>query len=363
MENTSQIQRLLLLGLFVCLLFLSFQILKFFIIPAVWAAILAYMTWPAYQLILRNFGYRHNLSAITMTTVLIIIIGVPFIIAIFLLQLEGRELFIKLQRQIYDGGIQLPDFVRSIPIVGSELHRLVAQLNAHPQDITQSIRGWMQGHIGYGRVVLEELSRNIIKLVLAFFTLFFFYRDGTNILDEVRRALNNIIGFRVHAYLNAIGETTRAVVYGVGLTALAQALLAGLGYWVAGIPNPLMLTFATFILALIPFGTPFSWGGVCLWLLSQGHNIEALGMGIWGLCVVSWVDNIIRPLVISGATKIPFLIIMFGVLGGIASFGMVGVFIGPVILAILLAVWREWLHQKLVEPEQEELFENTTDNI
>lgn len=357
MENPSQIQRMLLLGLFACLLFLSFEILKFFIVPVVWAAILAYITWPAYQLILRNFGHRHNLSAITMTTILMVIIGVPFIIAIFLLQLEGRELFLRLQKQIYNGGIQLPDFVSSIPLIGNELKRMVNQLNANPHDITQSMRNWMQGHVGYGKMVLGEISKNIFKLVLAFFTLFFFYRDGTSILDEVRRALNNIIGYRVHAYLHAIGETTRAVVYGVGLTALAQALLAGLGYWVAGIPNPLMLTFATFLLALIPFGTPFSWGGVCLWLLSQGHNVEALGIGIWGLCVVSWVDNIIRPLVISGATKIPFLLIMFGVLGGVASFGMVGVFIGPVILAIMLAVWREWLHQKLIEPEQEELFE------
>lgn len=357
MQDVSAIQRLLLFGLFFGLMLLSFQVLKFFVVPVVWAAILAYITWPIYQAILRGFGQRQNLSALTMTTILSVVIGVPFIMAIFLLQLEGRDLYVNLQRQIFSGGIVLPDFMHNIPIIGPELSKFVAQINAHPHDLARTIRSWMQGHVGYGRVVLSEISRNIFKLTLAILTLFFFYRDGQFILEQVRTALNKIIGYRVHSYLHAIGETTRAVVYGVGLTALAQSLLAGIGYWVAGVPNPMVLTFVTFLLALIPFGTPFAWGGVSIWLLSQGQDWEAAGLAVWGLCVVSWIDNIIRPLVISGATKIPFLLIMFGVLGGLASFGMVGVFIGPVILAVLLAVWREWLHQKLFEPEQEELFE------
>ena len=357
MQDVSAIQRLLLFGLFFGLMLLSFQVLKFFVVPVVWAAILAYITWPIYQAILRGFGQRHNLSALTMTTILSVVIGVPFIMAIFLLQLEGRDLYVNLQRQIFSGGIVLPDFMHNIPIIGPELSKFVAQINAHPHDLARTIRSWMQGHVGYGRVVLGEISRNIFKLTLAILTLFFFYRDGQFILEQVRTALNKIIGYRVYGYLHAIGETTRAVVYGVGLTALAQSLLAGIGYWVAGVPNPMVLTFVTFLLALIPFGTPFAWGGVSIWLLSQGQDWEAAGLAVWGLCVVSWIDNIIRPLVISGATKIPFLLIMFGVLGGLTSFGMVGVFIGPVILAVLLAVWREWLHQKLIEPEQEELFE------
>jgi len=135
------------------------------------------------------------------------------------------------------------------------------------------------------------------------------------------------------------------VVYGVGLTAIAQALLAGVSYFVAGVPNPMVLTIITFIFALIPFGPPMAYGAVSLWLFSQGQTIEAIGVMAWGVCIVSTADNVIRPLVISGATQIPFLLIMFGVLGGIASFGLIGVFIGPVILAVLLAIWREWLHE------------------
>ena len=357
MQDVSAIQRLLLLGLFVGLMLLSFQVLKFFIIPVVWAAILAYITWPIYQRILRWCGQRENLSALLMTTLLILVIGVPLIIALFMLQQEGRNLFMNIQRQLYSGGLDVPHVIRNLPLVGPEVSRLIEQLNEDPHEVAQAFKQWMQAHIGYGKLVFNEISRNVVKLSFALLTLFFFYRDGHAILEQVRTALNKVIGFRVHAYLHAIGETTRAVVYGIGLTALAQSVLAGIGYWVAGTPNPMVLTMMTFLLALIPFGTPVAWGGVSIWLLSQGHTWEAAGLAVWGLCVVSWIDNIIRPLVISGATRIPFLLIMFGVLGGLASFGMVGLFIGPVILAVLLAVWREWLHQKISEPEQPELFD------
>lgn len=142
-----------------------------------------------------------------------------------------------------------------------------------------------------------------------------------------------------------MGATTQAVVYGIGLTALAQASLAGIGYAVAGTPNPLLLTLITLIVALIPFGTPFAWGGVSVWLLSNGHTTQGIGLALWGIFVISWVDNLIRPIVISGATKIPFIIIFIGVLGGLTAFGFVGLFMGPVILAIALAVWREWISQ------------------
>jgi len=127
------------------------------------------------------------------------------------------------------------------------------------------------------------------------------------------------------------------------LTALAQGLLAGVGYAGAGLANPVFLGVLTALVALIPFGTPFAWGGVCIWLLVNGQTWPAIGLFLWGTFVVSWVDNIIRPLVISNATQMPFLLVMFGVLGGLAAFGMVGLFIGPVILAVLVAVWREWL--------------------
>ena len=151
------------------------------------------------------------------------------------------------------------------------------------------------------------------------------------------------MGDRTEGYVNAVGNTTRAVVYGIVLTAVVQGAVAGLGYWVAGLPAPATLAAVTVLIALIPFGTPVVWGSAGLWLLFTGQTTAGIGLLLWGVLVVSWVDNIVRPMLLSRASNIPFILALFGVLGGLAAFGLVGLFLGPVILAVALAVWREWL--------------------
>lgn len=363
-ESNSTLQRILLFGLLFILLFLGFDILKYFIVPVLWACIIAYMTWPMYKRILQLCGAnRPTLSASIMITLVVLVIGVPLTFAIFILQHEGRNLYFDLQRQFSSGHLTVPDIIRQLPIIGKEITRTVREINTDPNSLSQTIGLWIQGHLNYGKFVLNEITKNIVKLGFAIMSLFFFYRDGQTILQQVSKALEMVIGPRIHHYLDTISETTRAVVYGVGLTAIAQALLAGVSYFVAGVPNPMVLTIVTFLLALIPFGPPIAYGAVSLWLFSQGQTVEAIGVMLWGVCIVSTADNVIRPLVISGATKIPFLLIMFGVLGGLASFGLVGLFIGPVILAVLLAIWREWLHETIdLQPQSETMMEHQTED-
>ncbi len=339
------LQKVLLFGLFFVLMYLSFHVLKYFIVPVVWAAIIAYVTWPLYQSVLRMCGQRPTLSATVMILSVVLVLGLPIIFAIFMLQHEGRNLYYELQKQVFSGHLNVPDFVRQLPFIGKEISRTLREINQDPNSIIQSVSLWIQSHLNYGKIVLNEVSKNIIKLCFAVMSLFFFYRDGHTILNQVSKALEMVIGPRIHHYIATISDTTRAVVYGVGLTAIAQSILAGISYFVAGVPNPMVLTIITFLLALIPFGPPVAYTSISLWLFSQGQTIEAIGVMAWGVCIVSTADNVIRPLVISGATQIPFLLIMFGVLGGLASFGMVGLFVGPVILAVLLAIWREWLHE------------------
>lgn len=345
------LQRSLLFGLFFILLYLGYDIIKYFIVPVLWACIIAYMTWPIYKRFQRFCGeHRPTLSASLMSLMLILVVGLPFIFAIFLLQHEGRTLFFDIQRQLSSGHLTVPDLIRELPIVGKEISRIVHEINSDPSSLFYNISVWAQGHLNYGKFVIGEITRNLVKLGFAVMSLFFFYRDGQTIVHQVSKALEKMIGPRIQHYIDTISETTRAVVYGVGLTAVAQATLAGVSYYFAGVPNPMVMTIMTFLMALIPFGPPVAYGAVSLWLFSQGHTVEAIGVMAWGVCIVSTADNVIRPLVISGATQIPFLLIMFGVLGGLASFGLVGLFIGPVILAVLLAIWREWLHET-IEPE------------
>ena len=133
--------------------------------------------------------------------------------------------------------------------------------------------------------------------------------------------------------------------YALILGAIAQGVVAGIGYWIFGVKAPVLLGAVTVLIALIPFGAPLVWGSLSVWMMVTGNVWAGIGLLLWGVLLVSWMDNIVRPLVISNATRMPFLLVVFGVLGGVLAFGLVGLFIGPVLLAVSLAIWREWLEE------------------
>ena len=167
---------------------------------------------------------------------------------------------------------------------------------------------------------------------------------------ELRHVMARFLGTRAHGYLTAVGSTSRAVVFGILLTALVQGIVAGIGYGVAGLSSPVTFGVLTFLSALIPFGTPLAWGSAGALLLFQEGVGPAVGVWLWGALVVSQLDNVLRPIFISSISPIPFLLVLFGVLGGILAFGLIGIFAGPMVLAVAWAVWREWAAH-LDEPE------------
>lgn len=196
------------------------------------------------------------------------------------------------------------------------------------------------------KVVAGGVGRNAAKFGLAVFALFFLYRHGDSVLAQFRGVATRWLGEAARGYIQAVGVTVRAVVFGIVLTALAQGVLAGLGYWVAGLAAPALWGVITALVSLIPFVGPVVWIGLSMSLLAHGETEAALGLFLWGALVVSWIDNLIRPLVISGPTRIPFLLVFLGVLGGLHAFGLIGLFLGPVLLAVSVAIWREWLVHK-----------------
>ena len=345
MPQLPLLSRLPMFAALVVLVFLSYQVLQPFIISVTWAAILVFVSWPVYQHLLRALKGRRNMSALIMTVGLSLITLGPITWLLLILQMEVRVVFKSLMTLISQDSFQAPDFItRYFPWLAQELQRIWQILHDDPDAIRENLRnnfGIGLGQIGF---LAGEVGRNLAKLSMTIFTAFFLYRDGDRILKQLRHALRLVSADSGERYLAAAGGMTRAVVFGIVLTALAQAVLAGIGYAVAGAPNPVFLTAVTFIIALIPFGTPFAWGSVAIWMMADGQMLAGIGLAIWGGLVVSTIDNIIRPLVISTSTRISFLLVMFGVLGGLAAFGMIGLFIGPVILAVLSSLWQEWLN-------------------
>ena len=346
---SQQIHRFLPVALLAALLLLCYRIVGFFISPLVWAAILAYVSWPAYLWLYRKTGKRANLAALILTSSISLVIGAPTLIGLFIVQQEVWSLYGTLVYRIENGYLNVPEFVKDLPGIGDWIKNSLYQINRNPQDSLKAIETWLQSNLAYSRQVLNLITTNMVKFSIAIMALFFFLRDGSSILSQVKQATFLVLGERVNGYFQAIGVTTYAVVYGIGLTAVAQGVLAGIGYFVVGAPNPVLLMMATMVVALIPFGTPFAWGSVVIYLMSNGETGGALALLLWGVLVISWIDNLIRPIVISGATKIPFLTIFIGVLGGLSAFGFIGIFVGPVVLAVATAVWREWISRQKVE--------------
>lgn len=343
-------RRLLVSGLILGILLLTFTVLQPFIVPLIWGAILAYVAWPMHLRVLKMCGGRSPPAALISTIIVTIIIVVPLVWLILMLRVEAVAAYAEIQEFLAKHPV-LPQAIRDLPYVGAQAQQILDQLAADPKALRGQFLVMMEQSSVEVTRLIGGAGRNIAKLFFAVFSMYFLLRDGPRLMREARAVLEGILGPRVHDYIDAAGYTTQAVVYALMLGALAQGVVAGIGYWIFGVEAPVLMGAVTVIIALIPFGAPMVWGSLATWALIRGEMVDGVGLILWGLILVSWVDNIVRPLVISNATRMPFLLVVFGVLGGVLAFGLVGLFIGPVLLAVSLAIWREWLEEHSTKDE------------
>lgn len=342
--TTSWVQRFGPLFLGGALAGLVYLILKPFFSPILWAALLAYISWPAYRRLHARTGERKNLSA----GLAVLVLAVAIIMPMLWLAILVKDDLIRL----YNAGIAwlrqpqpvIAGILARIPLVGGALNNWLIEHVSSPEDARQYLgrlvvttANWSIGRLG-------DIGRNVVKIVLCLMVLFFFYRDGEAIRLQIQKALRYAIGNRSDAYVSVAGRMSRVIVRSALLAALLQGLVAGLGYWISGARAPALLSIATALASLIPFvGTTLVWGAVSASFLASGELWKGLGILAWGILAVHPIDNIIRPALISNSAQAPFFLVMFGVLGGIAAFGLIGIFLGPVILTIASAVWKEWV--------------------
>jgi predicted PurR-regulated permease PerM len=190
------------------------------------------------------------------------------------------------------------------------------------------------------------LGAGVAQMSLAAFVSFFFYRDGEALMAVIRAAMHRIMDEEAESVAEIVSQTVRGVMYGLLGTALAQALVAALGFFIAGVPAVPLLSVLVFVSSLIPVGPPIVWGGAAIWLFAQGETGWAIFMLVWGFFLISGVDNVVRPMLISRGSSLPFLLTLLGVLGGVIAFGFVGMFIGPTLLAVGYSLMSGWTHTK-----------------
>ncbi len=326
-------------------LLLTYMVLQPFIVPSIWAAILAYVCWPLHIRVSRVIRRRQTLAALVTTLIISSLILAPIGWLAFTFQDEVVKGYHEVE-QLLAAKPELPTSLRDLPLVGPWLVQHWSAFTADPTALKTSLEQLLNSSANELRMVVGGVGRNVAKLFIALFAMFFFLRDGARFFSQFRSVMEGFLGHGVRDYLTAIGDTTQAVVYALVLAAVVQGIAAGIGYLAVGISAPVLLGVLTSMVALIPFGTPFIWGSLSIWLMVTGRVAAGVGLALWGIVVVSWVDNVVRPLVISNATQMPLILVVFGVLGGVIAFGLVGLFIGPVVLAVSLAIWREWLEHR-----------------
>lgn len=327
-----------------------FLVLRPFLSALMWAVILCYASWPAYHWLERRLGGRRSLTAVLMTVAVAAILVLPFVIVGFTLADNVSDWVTAVKAWVANGLPPPPAWVANLPMVGAEL---AAKWNALDtgEGMTEAARLVLnpvrEAVIAGGAV----LGRGTVEMGLSVFIAFFVFRRGDELALGLQQALTRLIGPRARQFIAVAGGTIQGVVYGILGTALAQGLLAGIGFLIVGVPGALFLGLLTFFMSLIPMGPPFVWVPVVVWLVSGQHWAASVFMAIWGMFVISGIDNIIKPYLISRGSQMPFVLVFLGVIGGIVAFGFLGVFLGPVLLAVGYTLLLAWNRGERIEGE------------
>lgn len=316
-------------------------VLRPFLSALLWATVLCFSTWPIYKRLLWLVRGRRTLAAIIMSLAMILVVFLPFVLIAFAVSDDVRDLTAAIRGWIDTGFPGPPDWLGKIPLFGYRVAEHWQLLITDHAKLIEESRRLIEPISAVLLVIGKILVSGLVALALSIFIALFFFRDGESIAQNLDAMVKRVAGERGHRLLTLAGATVRGVVYGILGTALVQSMMAGIGFLIAGVPGAGMLALLTFFLSVVPVGPPLIWVPAMLWLFHQGRPGWAVFMLVWGIGVSS-IDNVVKPWLISQGSDMPFLLILFGVLGGALAFGFIGVFLGPTLLAVVYRLITEW---------------------
>jgi len=357
-----------------------------------WALILAFALYPLQRLFTRWFRGSRTLAACLVTLTVALVLAGPVIWIGFNLAEDGKELAGATRKWFETLPDEPPAWAADMPLLGGELasywktmtdsrgqglEQLERASRVHtppralivPDDDGEPslagppanqpadpvgraktdepqfvlLLGRLLGTAQSGLIAIgKAVGSGVIMAMMSAFLAFFLLRDAEVLGERIRLLMDRLTGGRGKHLTQVAGATVKGVIYGILGTALVQALVAGVGFGIAGVPGAILLGVLTFFVAVIPFGPPVVWIPATVWLFWQGQPGWGLFMLLWGTFGISGVDNVLRPLIISQGSKLPFVLIFCGVVGGALAFGVVGVFLGPTLLAVGFQLLRSW---------------------
>ena len=338
----DRIERLVLIAALSLLTVACVLVLRPFLSAVLWAGILALATWPIFCRLQLWLGGRPGVTAAVMTTVFLLVLVVPLGFGGMAIAQHADRWFDLAHDSVVSGMPAPPDWVVGLPVVGEWLHARWLLVAGDSGALSRELQPLVDPARKLAFATARGLGEGMVTLGFSALIVFFFWRDGAVIAGRFRRVAERLAGERALRLADVAHGTIRGTVYGILGTALAQGILASIGFAVSGVPAAALLGVATFFLSVVPVGPPLIWAPAAFWLYQSGETGWAIFLAVWGLAVVSSVDNFVKPILISRGSNLPFILVLFGVIGGVAAFGFVGVFLGPTLLAVAYRLIDEW---------------------
>lgn len=321
-----------------------------FVAALLFAAILCLTTWPVFAWIEARVGGRATPAALLTTLVLAAAVLLPMSYLAATVADAVTQLLSILRAWFTEGEAAPPGWLTSLPLLGEHIAAYWRKVAGSQEELTQLGKQLFEPTRKLLLGAVSLVGQGLIELTLVVFIAFFFYRDGRALAGRLSQLADKIGGELGGRMLTLARTTIMGVMAGIVGTAAAQALVALIGFLIAGVPNAMLLGAATFFLSMVPVGPPLIWGGAAWWLYSQGQTGWAIFMVVWGVAAVSSVDNFLKPILISRTASLPMLLIALGVFGGVLAFGFVGMFLGPVILALAVTLIEAWSRPAMTTP-------------
>jgi predicted PurR-regulated permease PerM len=319
-----------------------------FVGTLLFAVVICVSSWPIYARLLSATRSRHTLAALIMSLSLILLLAVPMSLLSGSLA-GGLEMLVRHFRPLIDSGLpdDPPDWLAHLPIIGGAIDSYWHRLAESREELNLLLRQLFDPARKIALTAVTIFGQGLLQLLLVTFFVFFIFRDAHVYVGALLTAARKLGGALGERMLKLARGTITGVMVGIVGTAAAQAIVGMIGYLIAGVPAVMMLTFATFIFAMVPvIGPTLIWGGAAVWLYEQGQTGWAIFMLLWGMLGISSVDNFVKPVLISRTAAQPLLLIVVGVFGGVLVFGFIGLFLGPTLLALGQALIREWMTDK-----------------
>ncbi|MBV8397444.1 MAG: AI-2E family transporter [Acetobacteraceae bacterium] len=307
-----------------------------------WAGILVFTTWPVYEWLCLHLQLKRAVAALLMVGLTAVIIVLPLALAAPVSGSDVAHLRQMMEAAFGAGLPRAPLWFYSVPLLGPPLGNLWNYWAADLSAMGEAFRPYFGLLIESGVSLLLGIANGVVLFMLALFVAFFFYLYGGPIADRLQTVIRRIAGDQAERLIVVTGATIRGTVIGILGTALVQGVLTAFGLWLSGVPQPVLLAAIAGFLSVLPIGAPLVWIPASIWLLTAGHTAAGVFLAAYGVIVVTGTYHVIQPWLIARGARLPFLLTVLGVLGGALAFGLLGVFVGPVLLGIGFTLVNEW---------------------